>query len=139
YSIAKDKGATGFSAFAWGMAGSFLGAGVGYAIGESIAPSAPNQSHSFFGNFLGFYKGLVDGKSPMWKWNQAHNVVSGDGLWSANIFNSIKLGNPFEWIPGSKEIVSSVLVKSVRLGTLIGRSEERRVGKECRSRGAPKP
>ena len=36
-----------------------------------------------------------------------------------------------------EEIMSEVLAEDMTLGTTDGRSEERRVGKECRSRWSP--
>jgi RHS repeat-associated protein len=125
--IAIKNGASGFSAVMWGLAGSFVGAGIGYAIGESLSPAEgnftgnSNQSHSFFGNLMGFYKGFfTGGNDPMWRWNRNQSGGPADGLCTANIWANIKLGSPFEWIPESKDILGEVLVVSKNLGLLIG-------------------
>jgi hypothetical protein len=107
----QDKKGTGFfGKLGAALGGGLLGAGIGYAIGESANPSATfNESRSIFGNFRGFYVGLIQGNKHIGK--------LGVALWSPDIF---KLGSLAAWIPSvtaSVKIVES-LYKVIQLGPL---------------------
>ena len=112
FSIASNNGKSFGSSIAWGFAGAFVGAGFGYAIGESLNPSegvggCSNQSKSFFGNLLGFYKGMIPGNSndPMWKWNTAND----DGLFTANIWGDKSVSEIIKSVPSSLSSIADAI------------------------------
>ena len=104
----------------WGIGGAVLGAGLGYAGMESLFGDG---NRGFLGHFRAFYLGVLNKEGAINGW-----ALAGKGsgwtyeipkIWGNVTLPAIKIGNPFQWIAASKEIITETLLASVRLGQII--------------------
>lgn len=100
----------------WGIAGAFLGGGIGYGLSASLSGEGP-----FFMNFRVFYSMLFNfSNADRWVHSAYKPIGQKSGpIAVPNIWGNIHLGNPFQWIAASKEIITETLIASVRLGLII--------------------
>lgn len=113
HKIAKKNGANGFRSVMWGLAGSFVGAGIGYGIGASLAGQGPVLM-----NTAGFYSRLFGGSGHInGKYdalNRGWAYVDVPKIWGKIALPAINIGNlwvdakpKFEWITYFMEIFDS--------------------------------
>ncbi len=104
YKIAENNGAGKLGRIGWGLVGSFVGAGLGYATGETMATNYADRSN-FFDYLNGFYTGLLQpesggesirslgiGKGKSWMLTDIPDI------WRNINLPSIKIGNIFQWV-----------------------------------------
>ncbi|MGN6437498.1 MAG: RHS repeat-associated core domain-containing protein, partial [Agriterribacter sp.] len=82
YLIARNNGGSDLESFGAGLGGAVLGAGIGYAIGETLFPEIGYEA-SFLNNGAAFYKGLFGGTPG--DLVKVYNGVSGPNAVAATV------------------------------------------------------
>jgi len=102
----------------WGLGGAFLGAGIGYGMGTSLAGEGPVLM-----NTVAFYKGFFGGSGYIYGKYDALNkgwaYVDVPKIWGKITLSAISIGNPLQWIAASREIITETVLASIRLGQII--------------------